>query len=80
MTDKYLIVDIPVSKEVSDAFMDYVNKAIELEACIQDARSLMIDYDGHKTAEGLKTLINKVDMLLMTHKPLERISSEKAGE
>ena len=31
MDDKYLIGDIPVSKEVSDAFMNYVNKAIELE-------------------------------------------------
>jgi len=31
MDDKYLIGDIPVSKEVSDAFMDYVNKAIDLE-------------------------------------------------
>ena len=77
MDDKYLIGDIPVSKEVSDAFMDYVNKALELEACIQDARSLMIDYDGHKTAKGLRELIDQVDDLLMTHKPLER---KKAGE
>jgi len=48
-----------------------------LKACIQDARSLMVDYDGYKTYEGLKVLIEQVDFLLMTHEPLER---KKAGE
>ena len=48
-----------------------------LKACIQDARSLLVDYDGYKTYEGLKILIEQVDFLLMTHEPLER---KKAGE
>ena len=43
-----------------------------LRACIEDARSLLIDYDGYKTYKGLKKLIDQVDTLLMTHKPLER--------
>ena len=48
-----------------------------LRACIEDARSLLIDYDGYKTYKGLKKLIDQVDTLLMTHKPLKR---KKAGE
>ena len=47
-----------------------------LKACIQDARSLLVDYDGHKTAKGLKTLIDQVDTLLMTHKPMERTKND----
>ena len=39
-----------------------------LKACIRDARYLN---------EGLKILLDQVDELLMTHKPLER---KKAGE
>jgi len=52
----------------------------DLKECIQDARSLMEDYDGYETVKGLRELIDEVDELLMTHKPMERISSEKAGE
>ena len=48
-----------------------------LRACIEDARSLLIDYDGYKTYKGLKKLIDQVDTLLMTHKPMEWL---KAGE
>ena len=82
MTDK--IRDLEqrylLDPEVCD-FLENQQAEIErLKACIQDARSLMVDYDGYKTYEGLKILIEQVDFLLMTHKPMERISSEKAGE
>ena len=53
---------------------------VSLKACIQDARSLLVDYDGYETAEGLKTLIDQVDMILRTYKPMNRISIKKAGE
>jgi len=42
----------------------------DLKACIQDARSLMEDYDGYETVKGLRELIDQVDDLLMTHKPV----------
>ena len=44
------------------------NEIANLKACIRDARYLN---------EGLKILLDQVDELLMTHKPLER---KKAGE
>ena len=47
-----------------------------LKACIQDARSLLVDYDGYETYEGLKKLIDQIDTLLMTHKPLERTKND----
>ena len=44
----------------------------DLKICIEDARSLMEDYDGYETVKGLRELIDQVDDLLMTHKPMER--------
>ena len=48
-----------------------------LKACVQDACSLLVDYNSHKTAGGLKKLVDQMSTLLMTHKPLKR---KKAGE
>ena len=56
--------------EVCD-FLENQQAEIErLKACIRDARYLN---------EGVKILLDQVDELLMTHKPLDRLSPEKAG-
>ena len=79
MTDK--IRDLEqrylLDPEVCDFLENQQAEIADLKICSEDARSLMIDYDGYETAEGLKELTDQVDTLLMTHKPMER---KKAGE
>jgi len=88
MDDKYLIGDIPVSKEVSDAFMDYVNKTIDLKKqlatkdkeikhlkqVLDNIRSL--SYFGLAIKDKENTLLNKIYTLSCDFVPC----TEKAGE
>ncbi len=63
----------PVQAHITDLEKQVDKQAAEiadLEACIEDARSLTVDYDRNDTAEGLKMLIDQVDELLSTHKPM----------
>ena len=69
-----------LATELMEANHKVIKQAAELsdlKACIQDARSLMVDYDGYEYVEGLRLLIDQVDELLATHKPMERISGEQ---
>ena len=90
MDDKYLIGDIPVSKEVSDAFMDYVNKAIDLEKqlatkdkeskrlkqVLDDIRSLSYLGLALEDKDKESALLNKIYTLTCDFVPYE----EKVGE
>jgi len=82
MTDK--IRDLEqrylLDPEVCDFLENQQAEIADLKICIEDARSLMEDYDGYETVKGLRELIDQVDDLLMTHKPMEWLSPEKAGE
>ena len=66
--------------DIEEKLKQQAAETANLKECIQDARSLMEDYDGYETAKGLRELIDQVDTLLMTHKPMEWLSPEKAGE
>jgi len=90
MDDKYLIGDIPVSKEVSDMFMDYVNKAIDLEKqlatkdkeskrlkqVLDDIRSLSYLGLALKDKDKESALLNKIYTLTCDFVPC----TEKTGD
>jgi len=62
--------------EANKKAIEQADEIADLEACIQDAQSLLLDYDGCTTVGGLKKLIDNVVDLLATHKPMERIIGE----